>query len=197
VWRTGEQQGGMRLASAPGAEPAPAAGEGRDPDVRDLERLYPWLSDPTRELPTVSTEAFDSLEQQRAQSVCRAGCAARLAADLRAPAGDAAHGRLDALRRHADPRGCSRSRTTCGRWSLGGAGDRGDTLDRDLPQRVLAKWLAAQDIPCLDLLPALRAVPPLADGRRHVYALRDTHFNARGNEVAGDELAGFLRRWWG
>jgi hypothetical protein len=198
LWRTGEQQGGMRLASAPGAEPAPAAGESRDPDVRDLERLYPWLSDPTRELPTVSTEAFDSLEQQRAQSVCRADAPPdwprifELLLEMRRTAGSTPFAVMlipEEFQVEDDV------------WTLvtagDGAGDRGDTLDRDLPQRVLAKWLAAQDIPCLDLLPALRAVPPLADGRRHVYALRDTHFNARGNEVAGDELAAFLRRWWG
>ena len=40
------------------------------------------------------------------------------------------------------------------------------------------------------------AVEPLPDGRRHLYQLRDTHFNARGNQVAGQELAAFLRRWW-
>ena len=81
-------------------------------------------------------------------------------------------------------------------WALVAAGADGGTLDRDLPQRLLGQWLAKQDIPCLDLLPALRAVAPMADGRRHVYQLRDTHFNARGTEVAGEELAGFLRRWW-
>ena len=34
-----------------------------------------------------------------------------------------------------------------------------------------------------------RAVPPLTDGWRHVYHLRDTHFNVRGNRVAGEALA--------
>ena len=41
----------------------------------------------------------------------------------------------------------------------------------------------------LDLLPLLRTVEPMKDGRRHVYQLRNTHFNARGNEVAGRALA--------
>jgi hypothetical protein len=45
----------------------------------------------------------------------------------------------------------------------------------------------------LDLPPPLRAVPPLADGRRHLYHLRDTHFNARGNRAAGWALAEFVR----
>jgi hypothetical protein len=68
----------------------------------------------------------------------------------------------------------------------------GERLERDLPQRVLAEWLSEQGIPYLDLLPILRAVPPLPDGRRHLYHLRDTHFNARGNDVAGRALAAFL-----
>jgi hypothetical protein len=44
-------------------------------------------------------------------------------------------------------------------------------------------------IAALDLLPRLRAQEPLPDGRRHLYHLRDTHFNARGNEAAGAALA--------
>lgn len=40
----------------------------------------------------------------------------------------------------------------------------------------------------------LRAAPPWEDGRRHVYHLRDTHWNARGNRIAGEELARFLER---
>jgi len=82
-------------------------------------------------------------------------------------------------------------------WELARAGVDGERFDRDRPQRVLTAWLAEQGIPCLDLLPALLRVPPLADGRRHLYHLRDTHFNARGNAVAGEQLASLLRRWWG
>jgi hypothetical protein len=81
-------------------------------------------------------------------------------------------------------------------WRLASAVPDGERFDRDQPQRVLSRWLAEQGIPCLDLLPALRAVPPMPDGRRHLYHLRDTHFNARGNAVAGHELARFLRPWW-
>jgi hypothetical protein len=81
-------------------------------------------------------------------------------------------------------------------WEVARAGVDGERLDRDLPQRVLVAWLAEQDIPFLDLLPALRAVPPMADGNRHLYHRRDTHFNARGNEVVGEELARFLQPWW-
>ena len=38
----------------------------------------------------------------------------------------------------------------------------------------------------------MRAVEPLEHGRRHVYHLRDSHFNAAGNRVAGEALAAFL-----
>jgi hypothetical protein len=65
----------------------------------------------------------------------------------------------------------------------------GVPLDRDLATRLLGEWLSAEGIPFVDLLPALRGVPPLDDGRQHVYHRGDTHFNARGNAVAGEGLA--------
>jgi hypothetical protein len=40
----------------------------------------------------------------------------------------------------------------------------------------------------------LTAVPPLPDGDRHLYLLRDTHWNARGNDAAGKALAPFVRQ---
>jgi hypothetical protein len=64
-------------------------------------------------------------------------------------------------------------------------------IDRDRPQRLIQAWMAARGRPVLDLLPLLRAVPPLQDGRPHVYHLQETHFNARGNAVAGRALAHF------
>lgn len=70
-------------------------------------------------------------------------------------------------------------------------------LDRDRVQRLLRAAFDERGWRYLDLLPALRAVPPLADGRRHVYHLRDTHFNKRGCEVAGNALADALAPWWG
>jgi hypothetical protein len=65
-------------------------------------------------------------------------------------------------------------------------------LDREGPQRVVTERLGDLGLHVLDLLPALRAVEPMEDGRRHVYHLQDTHFNARGNAVAGRELARFV-----
>ena len=63
---------------------------------------------------------------------------------------------------------------------------------RDDPQERIAAWCAEQGVPCLDLLPALRAEPPLADGESHLYHRNDTHFNTRGNRVAGEAVARFL-----
>jgi hypothetical protein len=68
----------------------------------------------------------------------------------------------------------------------------GKPLDRDLPQRRIVEWLQARGRSVLDLLPLLRAVEPLEDGRRHVYHAQNMHFNARGNAIAGRALAGFL-----
>lgn len=61
--------------------------------------------------------------------------------------------------------------------------------DRELPQKLIGAWLGERNISYVDLLPRLRAVEPLADGARHVYHLRDSHFNARGNSLAAAALA--------
>ncbi len=66
-------------------------------------------------------------------------------------------------------------------------------LDRDRPQRLLNAWLAENSFEVLDLLPHLRAEPPLDDGRPHLYHRADTHFNARGNDATARALAEFLR----
>lgn len=65
-------------------------------------------------------------------------------------------------------------------------------LDRFLPQRLITEWMTNNDIPFLDLLPVLQAVPPMADGKKHCYHLQDTHFNARGNLIAGRAIAEYL-----
>lgn len=60
----------------------------------------------------------------------------------------------------------------------------GARLDRDLPQRKIAEFCVERTIDCVDVLPAMRAAEP--GGR--TFHLRDTHPNARGNEVIGQEL---------
>jgi hypothetical protein len=158
-----------------------------------LAQAFPWLADPRLETPGYSELAFTELEQRRARAVC-------------APEAPPAWPRIHEL--------LAQMHARCGEvpfcvmlipdefqveeavWELVRSGPGGAGLERDLPQRELIPWLASEGIPCLDLLPALRAVPPLEDGRRHLYHARDTHFNARGNDVAGRELARFLAPHW-
>ena len=66
--------------------------------------------------------------------------------------------------------------------------ERPEIYDRDLPQRLMRDYAAAKGIPMLDLLPVLRAAEP--EGR--TYHLRDTHWNARGNRIAGEAVADFI-----
>ncbi len=66
-------------------------------------------------------------------------------------------------------------------------------LERFVPQTVLREWCAANGVGWIDPTDALLAVPPGADGRRPVYHLRDTHWNALGNRIAGEALAAFVR----
>ncbi len=66
-------------------------------------------------------------------------------------------------------------------------------LERDRPQRLVREFCDSRGIPVLDLLPILRAVEPLSNGRRHLYHLADTHWNAHGNAAAGHALAETLR----
>jgi hypothetical protein len=61
-------------------------------------------------------------------------------------------------------------------------------FDLERPQRVLTAILEASGIRVLDLLPVLRE----AAAEAPVYRPRDTHWNARGNRIAADLLAGLL-----
>jgi lysophospholipase L1-like esterase len=68
-----------------------------------------------------------------------------------------------------------------------------EPLKRDQPQRILRRFLDRHGLPYLDLLPVLRGAALESDGARHVYHLRDTHLNAKGNRLVGEELAAWLR----
>ena len=59
---------------------------------------------------------------------------------------------------------------------------------RTYAQERIRAFCDARGIPMLDLLPALRE----ANKEEHVYHLRDTHWNARGNRVAGHAIAELL-----
>ncbi|MCE9593264.1 MAG: hypothetical protein K8S98_03625 [Planctomycetes bacterium] len=182
----------LRRESARANQVARNAGEvqgERAPRVDEarLDETFPWLADPAREEPTLSPEVFARLESERAALVCR-GEPPSLATveDALLRVRDACAGRDFVVVLIPDE-----FQVEDDVWRAATAKAR-EPLDRNRMQRVLAAFLERERIPHLDLLPALRAAPPLADGRRHVYHLRDTHFNARGNAIAGHELAQFL-----
>jgi hypothetical protein len=148
----------------------------------------PWLTDPALETPSMSEDTYLRLEAQRAEAVCSEN-----------PASMAAFKRTMLSIQQA-----SRERTLVvllipdefqvedPLWnSIQSRAHR--PLDRDRPQNLILPWLEQHDIPCLDLLPLMRALPTGNDGMRHLYHSRDTHWNARGNRVAGEALARFLK----
>ena len=67
-------------------------------------------------------------------------------------------------------------------------------LERDLPQRKLRAFLEQRGVAYVDLLARFRSAPLEADGGRHLYLARDTHFNARGNRLAAAGLVELVER---
>ena len=154
------------------------------PTDSELPVRYPWLTDPLLEKPSMGREVFLEVESQNARGICRPnpGVFERFFEALellKATAGRVPVAFVvipdefqvedslwqEVVRRSDQP------------------------LDRDQAQRKIVGWLKSRGWPVLDLLPLLRAVEPLKDGRRHLYLLQDTHFNARGNEMTGRALA--------
>jgi len=173
---------------APADARAPAKGRRAVPGV-PLEEQFPWLEDPLLEVPSFSPGTYTRMERMRAASVC----------DPHAPPDwDGVFALLEAMA------------AACGEvpfavmlipdefqvedavWRDVVADPSLADLERDQPQRVLVAGLAERGIPVLDLLPVLRAQAPLEDGRLHLYHLRESHFNARGNAVTGRALAAFV-----
>ena len=74
--------------------------------------------------------------------------------------------------------------------ALMGAVEDPAAYDRRYPQKRLAGFCGRRGIEVLDLLDPLAR----AHARRPVYRLRDSHWNARGNQVAGETLAEYLSR---
>jgi hypothetical protein len=159
-------------------------------DESALPSRFPWVVDPSLEIATFSEETFRQIETARATGVCTDS------PQIYAPFFETM---LDIQRAARATRLCVmlipdefQVEDAVWRTAVEGAPDK--SLERDRPQRILVPWFESQGIPCLDLLPILRATPPLADGRRHLYHRCDTHFNARGNRAAGEALAKFLRQ---
>jgi hypothetical protein len=150
-----------------------------------LER-FPWFADPLLEQPTFSRAGFLKLETERAHEVT---------------APDAEYPALEVLRQMKALAGevpllilgiPDEFQVEDALWE-----EIGSPGVRDRPQAVLARFCQENGIGWIDALPALRAVPPLADGERHLYQLQDTHWNVRGNAVAGRVLAEALRPYLG
>ena len=153
----------------------------------DLQEIYPWLHKPELEVASMSEEAFLPIEVDRAVMACGdpiwwpdfqsalesifAGARSTPVAVMLIPDEFQVE---DAL------------------WEKVQTGSKATGLVRDRPQRLIVPWLASRGIPCLDLFPIFRAAPLHADGRHHLYHLHDTHWNADGNQLAGEALARFL-----
>lgn len=157
--------------------------------TRELAPAEPWLEDPLREPGSIPEADFLRIETERAVA----------AGAIDARRWDAFAAELRALRA-----GCAgvpfgfvlipdEFMVEDALWRRVQAA-AGVPLERHALRLRLLEWCRDEGIPCLDLWPPLDAVPPLADGDRHLYLLRDTHWNVRGNEVAGRALAPFVRR---
>jgi hypothetical protein len=72
--------------------------------------------------------------------------------------------------------------------ALATAGVDAGAVDLALPQERLLNFFGAHDVPCLDLRPAFLGV-------HDTYALRNTHWNERGNHLAAEQIAQWLGKW--
>ena len=160
--------------------------------VREMVATYPWLADPALEAPTFLLKGvFLDIESKRAERAVNPQ-----QADY-----SALFEMLREMRRLADDVPFAimmipdEFQIDDELWAAIEESRDGTALSRDLPQQVLGEWLMKEKIPYLDLLPVLRSqCAPHHQGEGHCYHLRDTHFNARGNRLAGEELARFLTR---
>jgi hypothetical protein len=171
-----------------------AMGEQSDRVQHTAESLHltlPYLFEPRLELPGFTPELFDSIEQARAYAITDSGPDAEVHYNF-------FFREFESLRRAAGstplavvliPDEYQVEDELWERIRHGGPGP----LKRFQPQERLVPWFAQQGVPCLDLLPILRAEPRESDGDRHLYHVRDTHFNRRGNRRVGQALAEFLR----
>jgi len=157
-------------------------------DETALAAASPWTADPRLEESSLSEAAFMRLEGARALTACTAtpeslALVYRSILDAKRAAGDIPLYVLlipDEFQVEDEL------------WNaVSQQFDR--PVQRDRPQMILTAWLEQQNIPYLDLLPLMRSVAPMEDGRRHLYHLRDTHWNARGNRIAAESLADFLK----
>ncbi|MEO0649484.1 MAG: hypothetical protein AAFZ65_02250 [Planctomycetota bacterium] len=155
-----------------------------------LAEALPWIADPRLEPPSFSEPAYLRGVRQRARDVGRPD--PELLDEL--------WGHLDRIRALAGeiPLGLvlfpTEFQVEDGLWAVAEAElrRRPEPFDRTAAQAAILDYAARHGLPALDLYPILRAQPALLDGHRHLYHLRDTHFNARGSRVAGRAIADFV-----
>ncbi len=153
-----------------------------------LEQTLPWLLDPRLEEGTFDLQQFNNICSSRVLDNCAPEQTSfeplfEVLADIIEAAGDVP---LCFVLLPDEPQ------VEDALWETIVAAHPEAVLQRDLPQARIGAWLSEHGIPHLDLLPVFRAEPPLEDGERHLFHLRDTHFNARGNRVSGQAMARFF-----
>ena len=160
------------------------------PDTNDeeLTSRYPWLTDPSQEQPSLGKDMFLELESRNAFT----GAADlpglytpffAVLQDIEDAAGDVPLVFLIIPDEY---------QVEDELWKAVVA--KNDVpLERDRPQRKIREWARNANRDVVDLLPLFREVEPLRDGQRHLYHLRDMHFNARGNQIAGQALARLIK----
>ncbi|MEW6272989.1 MAG: hypothetical protein AB1689_27240 [Thermodesulfobacteriota bacterium] len=153
------------------------------------ERAAPaaWTED---DRAVFSDEAFAGIQALELEMLARPGAA------LRGPGWDAflaaLAGLVDAVARDGVPvaLALAPSRLQVHASELAAVAARArvplEDLDPDLPQQRIAAFAAERGVPLVDLTPALRRAAA-TDGA--LYQRNDTHWNVRGNAVAGIELA--------
>ena len=161
--------------------------ERRIEEIEELAALYPWLRDPSLERASFSRDRYLKIQAKRASAVC-----------------DPKHSKFEALFQALEDLSRAAGDTPIvfqlipdefqldeDLWrEVVGRSHRGNEFVRDLPQQKIGQWLEERSIPYL--LPHLAANCSDHHGRDHCYHLRDTHWNARGNRLAGEAMADFL-----
>ncbi len=184
----------LRRGNARAARPPPESG--RLATLEELRRDFPWIEDWRQEPATMTEADYLRIETERAGVFGRVGEGFGSLPERRWAA---LTRRLLEIRDRAAPLPFGvmlipdEAMVEDALWARVLDASPGTRLERHALRARLVAFCATSGIPCLDTWPLLRAVPPETDGDRHLYRLRDTHWNARGNEVAGKALAPFVR----
>ncbi|HKB15155.1 MAG TPA: hypothetical protein VKF62_03775, partial [Planctomycetota bacterium] len=164
--------------------------------VEEVRAQFPWVDDAALEPGAMSEEAYLRAETRNARFF---GCFGEGFGPLPERRWAALARRLIEMRERSasTPFGVmvipDEAMVEDALWTRVLAASPGLPLKRDAPRERLVSFCEASGIPCLDTWIPLLAVPPQPDGDRHLYLRRDTHWNVRGNEVAGKALAPFVR----